>query len=166
MEFLENSCASWSYRPMQESEFEYWMNLAQADYAEDLMVNHLYRKEKAVLEALKLHHDTLPQGMNTQHHHFRIFERDNQTVGYLWFTLKDNDAFLMDIMLLPESQGKGVGKQLMQTFIDELAASGAQELELRVSPNNQRALSLYNKLGFRVTGFDMSLSLTALSTAT
>ena len=151
--------ADWTYRPMRENEFDYWMNLTLADYAEDLMINQLYDKEKAVLEASNVTQDALPQGMKTRHHHFRICEHDSLAMGYLWFSLEDNTAFLMDIMLLPGSQGKGAGKRFMQTFISELAAMGVEELELRVSPHNQRALNLYKKLGFRVTGLNMYLSL-------
>ncbi|MFI8415639.1 GNAT family N-acetyltransferase [Serratia sp. NPDC078593] len=155
----------WIYRPMQEIEFDKWMDLTLADYAEDLMINHLYSKEKAVSEAAKVNKDTLPQGINTKYNHFRICEYCRQTVGYIWFSLEDSSAFLMDIMLLPEYQGRGIGKQFMQSFLNELIASGAEELELRVSPHNQRALNMYKKLGFRVTGFDMCLSLiTPLST--
>lgn len=80
-------------------------------------------------------------------------------MGYLWFSLEDECAFLYDIMLISEFQGKGIGWHFMHAFIEEMITEKAKELELRVSPNNQRAIDLYKKIGFRITGFDMSMSL-------
>ncbi|MNP85338.1 ribosomal-protein-alanine N-acetyltransferase [compost metagenome] len=62
-------------------------------------------------------------------------------------------------MLIPEFQGKGMGRDFIRAFLNELTRQGAYEVELRVSPDNQRALKLYKEFGFRITGFDMSLLL-------
>ncbi|MBN5366417.1 GNAT family N-acetyltransferase [Serratia marcescens] len=147
------------YRPMHDDEFGLWGGLSLNDYVEDLMANHRYSRKKAQIEASKSFKAALPAGINTQNNHFRTYEHDSQAAGYLWFSLEDNSAFLSDIMLLPEFQGKGMGRDFIRAFLNELTQQGAYEVELRVSPDNQRALKLYKEFGFRITGFDMSLLL-------
>lgn len=50
-------------------------------------------------------------------------------------------------------QGKGIGKQLLQTTIDWAKTSGViRRLDLRVYADNARAISLYKKLGFATEG--------------
>ncbi|MCP9270405.1 GNAT family N-acetyltransferase [Xenorhabdus sp. XENO-1] len=142
---------------MRNDEFDFWAERSLEDYAEDLMENHLYSRKKAVTEALHSFRTTLSEGINTPNQYFRIYELESQAVGYIWFSLEDKCAFLSDIMLLPEFQGKGIGKHFIRAFIDEMVTEKALELELRVSPSNHRAISLYKELGFRITGFDMSL---------
>ncbi len=147
------------YRPMHFSEFELWKEISSNDYVDDLMTNHLYSREKAKAESFKSLKKTLPLGINTQNNYFRTYEYNGQAAGFLWYSLEDNSAFLSDIMLIPEFQGKGMGRCLIREFLNELAGQGVHEVELRVSPDNQRALNLYSDFGFRVTGFDMSLLL-------
>lgn len=144
---------------MLNNEFDFWEKISLEDYAEDLMENHRYSREKAAAEALHSFRTTLSEGINTPNQYFRIYELDGKAVGYLWFSLEDNCGFLSDVMLLPEFQGKGIGKKFIRAFIDEMITQKALELELRVSPTNHRAISLYKELGFRITGFDMSLLL-------
>lgn len=146
-------------RPMREAEFEHWHVLSQADYIDDLMQNFLYSRDKAEQEAADVKQRALPQGMNTSQQYFRIYEQDGQNLGYLWFSLENQAAFLMDLMLLPLFQGQGHGKRMMRALIDELTLLGTQEIELRVGPDNQRALRLYEQCGFRLTGLDMHLCL-------
>jgi len=146
-------------RPISEDELVHWLALSQTDYIDDLMKNFLYSKDVAEHEAVDSLRTNLPQGINTPDQHFRIYEQDKQTLAYLWYSLKNNSAFLMDLMLLPAYQGKGIGKDIMQALIAELRACGAEEIELRVAAHNQRARRLYEHFGFRVTGLDMHLPL-------
>lgn len=79
---------------------------------------------------------------NTPLQFIRIYERDHHAVGYLWYSLEERSAFLLDVMLLPSHQGQGMGKEIIQALIHELRVAGAEELELRVAPHNQRAIRL------------------------
>ncbi|MGV3490937.1 MAG: GNAT family N-acetyltransferase [Devosia sp.] len=59
------------------------------------------------------------------------------------------------IDLLPEVQGKGIGRKALQHLIDKLRADGARGMHLGVSKTNAGALAFYEKLGFtRLTGPD------------
>lgn len=146
-------------RPMLESEFGVWQARSKTDYVRDLMSNFGYHDARAECEAMSVLAKVLPQGFNTPDHHFRLCEHHNQTLGYLWFSLEDGAAYLMDLLLLPAHQGQGLGKQVMQCLVKELQTSGVNELELRVAQDNPRAIRLYEQCGFRITGLNMHLAL-------
>ncbi|GAB6897277.1 GNAT family N-acetyltransferase [Kineosporia succinea] len=55
----------------------------------------------------------------------------------------------LHIDLLPRAQGGGLGRQLIATFLRELAAAGVPAVHLGVDPANVRALGFYAHLGFR-----------------
>jgi len=59
------------------------------------------------------------------------------------------------IDLLPEAQGRGIGRKGIEHLIEALRASGAPGMHLGVSNTNARALAFYEKLGFtRLSGPD------------
>ena len=62
---------------------------------------------------------------------------------------------LVDIALLPESQGRGIGSALLTRLLAEAAAL-AQPLQLSVNPANP-ALRLYTRMGFQVIGGGLQL---------
>lgn len=54
----------------------------------------------------------------------------------------------LHIDLLPEVQGGGNGKAMMQTLIESLKADGSTGVHFGVSAKNERALGFYAHLGF------------------
>lgn len=54
------------------------------------------------------------------------------------------------IDLLPEAQGKGWGRKIMQQMERTLIGLGASGFHLRVSPYNRRALDFYQALNYQV----------------
>jgi ribosomal protein S18 acetylase RimI-like enzyme len=54
----------------------------------------------------------------------------------------------LHIDLLPEAQGLGLGRQLMTSFLDALAAQGVPSVHLGVARENLGARAFYHKLGF------------------
>ena len=55
---------------------------------------------------------------------------------------------MIDIALLPEQRGRGIGTMLLEQLVGEARRAG-KAVRLRVLRTN-RALSLYRRLGFRV----------------
>ncbi|MEO3785976.1 GNAT family N-acetyltransferase [Actinocorallia sp. B10E7] len=53
----------------------------------------------------------------------------------------------LHIDLLPQTQGKGYGRRLMERLRDQLRRSGSPGLHLGVSPANTRAVGFYEALG-------------------
>ncbi len=58
----------------------------------------------------------------------------------------------LHIDLLPSLQGKGMGKRLMDAFLQRLFASGCPAVHLGVSEANQGGIGFYHKLGFHEIG--------------
>jgi ribosomal protein S18 acetylase RimI-like enzyme len=81
-----------------------------------------------------------------------IIELEDQPVGRMIVLRGQNSWQLIDISLLPEYRGRGIGGELIRALIHECAETGAV-LQLQVLRNNP-AIRLYNRLGFTSTAED------------
>ncbi|MCW2915481.1 MAG: acetyltransferase [Actinomycetia bacterium] len=54
----------------------------------------------------------------------------------------------LHIDLLPQNQGKGLGRKLLELLLTELAAAGSPGVHLGVSLTNTGAIAFYKRLGF------------------
>lgn len=72
---------------------------------------------------------------------------EGDRAGRLYVARWTDEIRIMDIALLPEFTGRGVGTRLLETLIDE-AASARRSLSIHVEKFNP-ALRLYERLGFR-----------------
>lgn len=77
---------------------------------------------------------------------FDVIELDGQPVGRLYVARRENEVQIVDIALLPEQRGRGIGTALIRGLLDEAAAAG-KRLSIHVELNNP-ALRLYARLGF------------------
>ena len=62
--------------------------------------------------------------------------------------LSDYPAHL-HVDLLPNTQGKGIGKRIMQVFIDKLKELNVPALHLEVGKKNIAAVGFYKRMGFQ-----------------
>jgi ribosomal protein S18 acetylase RimI-like enzyme len=81
---------------------------------------------------------------------FSIIEHDGIPAGRLYVDRWPNEIRIMDIALLPEHRGQGIGTQLLQSLIEESTASN-KLLSIHVEKFNP-ALRLYERLGFKIAG--------------
>lgn len=80
----------------------------------------------------------------------RIILHNGRPAGRLLVNRTEQEIRLVDIGLLPEHRGAGLGSALIQELQAE-AAEAARPLRLRVDKSNP-ALRLYERLGFVITG--------------
>jgi ribosomal protein S18 acetylase RimI-like enzyme len=78
---------------------------------------------------------------------FKVIEVDGEPAGRLYVARWEDEIRVMDIALLPEHRGTGIGTRLLRDLLDEAEASG-KKVTVHVELNNP-ALSLYQRLGFR-----------------
>lgn len=86
--------------------------------------------------------------------HFLLAEEGQKYYGYASYELNYKGSAktkLHKIYVHPSSQGKGVGKLLMDSVIDESLKNGIGILSLNVNRYN-KALHFYKKIGFEVVG--------------
>jgi len=77
---------------------------------------------------------------------------DQQIAGFYIGELVAGEASLFDIAVHPAQQGKGIGKALLNHFLDEAEARKATDCWLEVRASNQTAIALYQQLGFHQVG--------------
>lgn len=70
--------------------------------------------------------------------------------GFAEFRTDGGKAFLSYLCVAPEARGRGLGRRLVTTFLDDRAE--IDELLLDVFADNGPALALYDGLGFRPNG--------------
>lgn len=81
-----------------------------------------------------------------------IIEKDHEPIGRMIVQREANTWRLIDISLLPEHRGHGIGGELLGALIRQCGDSGAV-LQLQVV-NTNPAQRLYSRLGFVKTGED------------
>ncbi|MDX8392526.1 MAG: GNAT family N-acetyltransferase [Mariprofundaceae bacterium] len=77
---------------------------------------------------------------------FDLICKDKLAIGRFYVHRREQEIRVIDIALLPQYQGQGIGSGLLRALIDE-----ADELDLPVSihvQQNNPALHLYRRLGF------------------
>jgi ribosomal protein S18 acetylase RimI-like enzyme len=82
----------------------------------------------------------------------QIIEKDHEPIGRMVVQRERDTWRLLDISLLPEHRGQGIGGALIRTLIKDCGAAGAV-LQLQVV-NTNPAQQLYTRLGFIKTGQD------------
>ncbi len=83
------------------------------------------------------------------HAGYQIIEKDADPIGRLYLDRRPQELRIIDIALLPEQRGTGIGGALMQRVLDEAALLG-KPVRIHVEKNNP-AMHLYDRLGFRQT---------------
>lgn len=74
--------------------------------------------------------------------------------GFILVLYKRNSqiAGIETLNVDPVHQGKGIGKKLLNAAEIEMISNNIKKIRLEVSTGNQRAIKLYEKLGFRKIG--------------
>lgn len=68
--------------------------------------------------------------------------------GYIFKSELKNYPAHLHIDLLPITQGKGIGRKLMKTFLNRLKDLNISAVHLEVGKKNTNAIGFYKKLGF------------------
>ncbi len=84
---------------------------------------------------------------NTDH---KIILEGERPIGRLFLSRLQDEIRLVDIALLPEHRGRGIGAALIQELFEEAARDG-KAVRLHVEKFN-RARELYLRLGFQIVG--------------
>lgn len=85
-------------------------------------------------------------------HQFIIVLEKEAPVAFASFSQHENNplAFhLNKIYVLPNQQGKNIGKKILDYVINKIKNAGASALQLNVNRNN-KAIDFYKKQGFRI----------------
>jgi len=84
---------------------------------------------------------------------YLVDEADDIAVGTLCIERRPDCFYILELQLLPEYQGVGIGTDVIRGVIRD-AASEHLPVALSVVHANQRAKRLYERLGFEVTSVE------------
>ena len=100
----------------------------------------IHYTDKAFLDMFD---DPLTQGF--------VAETDEQIAGYarLFFNGDENRLYVPSLYFLPDFQGQGMGRRLLEAAEEYAAEKGLDELWIAVMVKNRQALVFYRKVGFQ-----------------
>lgn len=146
--------------PLQQAEFERFLERAIREYAEDHVRNGNWSADGAYEKSRKEFERHLPEGIHSPDQYlYSIVDDDDNKIGVLWVQIKDHKAFIFDFVIDELFRGKGYGKQALAALDEKLRAMSVESIGLHVFGDNTTAQGLYKKMGYRITGIHMKKTL-------
>lgn len=78
-----------------------------------------------------------------------MIDVDNQAIGKIRVKREDGQAWIYGFSILPEFQGKGIGRKVLRKVVKDQHAL-EHSVHLEVETKNAHALKLYESVGFKV----------------
>lgn len=135
-----------SYRESAEADFDFLAFVYASTRIEEVA---------AAGWPVEVQHQFLAHQADAQHRHYRshypnaewlVIERGGKPIGRLYIEEWPSQIRLIDISLLPEDRGSGVGGAILAD-LQHMASAAGKPLSIHVERNNP-AMSLYRRLGF------------------
>ena len=97
----------------------------------------------------KYSEQTFVDELSLSDRHYIVATHKNLVVGYVGLWQTGNDLNLLKIAVLPQFRKLGLGFNLMQKASDYRSQQGLDKYFLEVRENNEKAIKLYKKFGFK-----------------
>jgi len=134
-------------RPITPNDDSFLARVYASSRAEELAITGWSEGQKADFCRRQFDAQSAYYATNYPTASFQIIERDGWPVGRLYVVRWEKEIRIVDITLLPEFRGSGIGTQLLRELQNE-ARAAAKSLTIHVERFN-RALALYQRLGFQ-----------------
>ncbi|PKH03143.1 GNAT family N-acetyltransferase [Psychromonas sp. MB-3u-54] len=143
---------------MTYSEYPAYCDYFIDDYSREIAENYGHSMDRAVELAKQDLLLSFPNGLETNEHELLCIESDSELVGYLWHSINTDgkSTFIYDFFIFSNSRNNGYGKSAISALESQLKSIGIEQIKLRVAYQNQRALKLYQEIGFAISGYNMS----------
>ncbi len=151
--------------PMNTEQFMQFREQSMRDFAAEKVAAGEWAESDALQQAIQSFANYLPQGLETKGAFiYNVHDvQSHEDVGYLWVQVNDTPrgkfAFIYDILIREQHQSKGYGTQTMIALEQAMKKQGVQRIDLHVFGHNDRALHVYQKVGYQITDYHMSKSL-------
>lgn len=144
---------------MTEEAFEMYKERLIEDYAKTLAKNLKRSLEFTLAASSEQINGLLKDGRHTKDHYVYdvVDAATEEIVGVLWVNVKPEEqrAFIYDIEMRPEHQGKGYGKATLAELERIMKEKGVNKIGLNVFADNPAAIHLYKGSGYAVTNMNM-----------
>jgi [ribosomal protein S18]-alanine N-acetyltransferase len=123
--------------------------------AEERDLDALHRVDRRVFGKLAYPYFALRQLMDVHSRHCVVADDGRRLLGYCLgaLAIRPEVGWVLGLGVLPEVRGAGYGRELVAEATRRIVADGAREVRLFVDPDNDVAIHIYERLGFRVCGF-------------
>lgn len=92
--------------------------------------------------------EQLGESLQSGQYLFLVAEEDGQVAGYAGLLRVMDEGDVTNVVVDEAYRGKGLGTRLMAALLEEGRDCGMKEFTLEVRVSNQRAIRLYESLGF------------------
>ena len=134
-------------RPITPEDVLFLERVYASTRAEELALTDWSEEQKAAF----IHQQFTAQDAHYRKHYpgaqFFVIEENGAPIGRLYVDRWSREIRIMDIALLPERRGEGIGARLIVELQEEAQAAG-KSLSIHVEKFNP-ALRLYERLGFK-----------------
>ncbi|POX45989.1 GNAT family N-acetyltransferase [Streptomyces sp. Ru71] len=141
-------------RPMTEEEFGPWLAEGKDHYAQSWIARGVPQDE-ARAKAEKDYARLLPEGLATPGTLISVLEHRGAPVGTLWLALREDGAFVYNVLVDAAHRGHGHGRSLMLLAEAQAVAAGQHTIGLNVFAGNTPAERLYESLGYATTQYSL-----------
>lgn len=84
--------------------------------------------------------------------HYLVALEGERVSGYAGLCDYPDEAFVQTLGVAPDAQRQGLGARLLQALLDEAARRRQRTVSLEVRADNDPAIALYERFGFRRMG--------------
>ncbi|MBQ7705982.1 MAG: ribosomal protein S18-alanine N-acetyltransferase [Selenomonadaceae bacterium] len=123
------------FRPMQISDVEAVAEMDEICFEEDGWDEDFFLEE-----------------LRDEHSDYIVGEIEGKIIACAGIKIYLDEAEGMTIAVLPEFQGRGVGKKILTEIIKIAKMRGAKSMIFEVRVSNVPALHIYQKFGFKIVG--------------
>ena len=81
-----------------------------------------------------------------------VIEIRSEIVGFLLggYTALPRQAHILSIAILQEYRGMGLGRKILNHFVDTIKKLNYNSVKLEVNVNNQKAIKMYEEFNFKI----------------
>lgn len=137
-------------RPATDDDRAFLLAVYASTRAEELAVVPWTDEQKAAFVQMQFEAQDASYHQSYPEADFSVVRREGVDVGRLYVARGEAEVLLIDIALLPEHRGRGIGSQLLGDLLESADRDGLP-VTLHVEPWN-RARRLYERLGFESRG--------------
>jgi len=136
-----------SLRPITPADEPFLARLYASTREQELALINWSDEQKALFCRLQFNAQTADYQRNYPDASFDVIERDGVAAGRLLVLRSEEAVHVIDIALLPEHRGAGIGTKFLRELQEEAKAAG-KKLSIHVEVFNP-ARRLYERLGFK-----------------
>ncbi|MCP5108611.1 MAG: GNAT family N-acetyltransferase [bacterium] len=135
------------FRPITDNDIGFLYNVYASTRAEEMANTGWNQQQTGEFLSMQFNLQHTQYLQNYPAASFDIMLWDGVPIGRLYVDRREKEIRILDISLLPDFRGRGIGSKIMKDLIAE-ANEKKVPLNLHVLRNNP-ALTLYEKLGFK-----------------